>query len=72
MRARAWVRDLKVSEAAELRAHIAFLEQEQAGKVASSAGMLKLGEIGQQLRWHRFRLALLDECVAGLSTERDR
>lgn len=57
-------------EAAQLRERIASLEDEQRRKVASSAGMFKLTQLGQELRWHRFRLALLDECIAGFSADR--
>jgi hypothetical protein len=67
MRTRAWIRDLRFAEAEELREHIVSLERELMQKASSSVSRLKLAEIGQQLRWHKFRLELLEECVAGLS-----
>jgi hypothetical protein len=33
--------------------------------------MLKLAQVGQELKWLRFRLAILEECVAALSTEQE-
>ena len=69
MRIRTLVRNSKATEALELRAKIASLEDEQRRRVASSAGMLKLAQVGQELKWLRSRLAVLEECVAALSTE---
>ena len=69
MRTRTLVRNSKATEALELRAKIASLEEEQRRRVACSAGMLKLAQVGQELKWLRFRLAVLEECVAALSTE---
>ena len=69
MRTRTLVRNSKATEAFELRAKIASLEEEQRRRVACSAGMLELAQVGQELKWLRFRLAILEECVAALSTE---
>ena len=70
MPSRAMVRNLKAKEAFELRAKIASLEEEQRRRVACSAGMLKLAQVGQELKWLRLRLAILEDCVAALSAER--
>ncbi|ARP65677.1 hypothetical protein A9K65_021750 [Mesorhizobium sp. WSM1497] len=69
MRARMLVRNSKATEAFELRVKISSLEEEQRRRVASSAGMLKLAQVGQELKWLRFRLAILEDCVAALSTK---
>ena len=71
MRARTWVRDVRLGEALELRKHIATLERELIAETSGSVGMLKLAELGQQLRRHKFRLEVLERCVSGLS-ERGR
>ena len=71
MRARTLVRNSRATEALDLRAKIASLEEEQKRRVACSAGMIKLAQVGQELKWLRFRLAILEDCVAALSTERE-
>lgn len=38
-------------------------------KSCCSAGMLKLAQVGQELKLLRFRLAILEDCVAALSAE---
>ena len=71
MRTRSLVRNSKATEALELRAKIASLEEEQRRRVATSAGMLKLAQVGQELKLLRFRLAILEDCVVALSAERE-
>ncbi len=67
MRARTWVRDVRLGEALELKKHIAALERELIAETSGSVGMLKLAELGQQLRRHKFRLEVLERCISGLS-----
>lgn len=67
MHGRAWVRDQRLAEADELRAQIALLQRELAEKAACSVGTFKMAELGQKLRLHKFRLKLLEGCIAGLS-----
>lgn len=67
MHGRAWVRDQRVAEAVELREQIALLHRELAEKAACSVGIFKMAELGQQLRLQKFRLNLLEACIAGLS-----
>ena len=67
MRARTWVRDLRLGEALELRKHITALERELIAATSGSVGMLKLAELGQQLRRHKLRLEVLEQCVSELS-----
>jgi hypothetical protein len=59
----------RATEALELRVKIGSLEEEQRRRVASAARMLKLAQVGQELKWLRFRLAILEDCVAALSTQ---
>ena len=67
MHGRAWVRDQRLAEADELRGQIALLQRELAEKAACSVGMFRMAELGQKLRLHKFRLGLLERCIAGLS-----
>jgi len=71
MHSRSSIRDLRRAEALQLREHIASLERELAQKASSSVSKVKLAEIGQQLRWHKVRLEILRECVAGMSNPDD-
>lgn len=65
MHGRGWVRDQRLAEAVKLR--IASLQCELTEKASCAVGMFKMAQLGQQLRWHKFRLELLEDCQAGLS-----
>ncbi|MFK0690283.1 hypothetical protein ACFX5Q_19055 [Mesorhizobium sp. IMUNJ 23033] len=53
-----------------MRKQIASLQCELTEKASCAVGMFKMAQLGQQLRWHKFRLELLEDCLAGLSEGR--
>ena len=67
MHGRSWIRDQRLAEAVKLRERIALLQRELTEKASCAVGMFKMAQLGQQLRWQKFRLALLEDCISNLS-----
>lgn len=67
MHGRGWIRDQRLAEAVRMREHIALLQRELTEKASCAVGMFKMAQLGQQLRWQKFQLELLEDCIANLS-----
>jgi hypothetical protein len=64
MRGRGWIKEIRRDEARRVRARIAELECEL--MAASSKGRRGRFEAGHELRNAKFRLELLEECIADI------